>query len=152
MNIKQNGVEHTLYTVTLSNTPGSLEEVLTNLKSLNIIGLKLVNSIEFGAVQFVVENEFVKTVSSILSRNEFFYTTSLVYGVYLPNTPSSLLNSIVKPVAKLGVNITNIFTAVGYPRIFVGFDNAKKVIPLLRSIPLETITMTQTNTRTLVTA
>jgi hypothetical protein len=148
MNKLINGVDTLAYTVALENKPGQLEEALFVLKSVNIIGLKLVNNGDFGAIQFVVEPQLVKVTNTLLSKSGFFYTTSIVYGVYLNNTPSALYSTIIKPVSKLGVNITNIFTSVGTPRVFVGFDDNKKVVMLLRSIPIPSYT----NERTLVTA
>lgn len=91
--------------VFIQNEPGHLQSILEALEKekVSILALSVSDTAEFGIVRMIVDDAD-KGVSS-LKRAGFTARTDALLAYNIPDVPGGLLNSVIKPLAKAGINI-----------------------------------------------
>ena len=91
--------------VFVENQPGHLQSILEALEkdSISILALSVSDTAEFGIVRMIVDDAD-KGLGS-LKQAGFTARTDALLAYNIPDVPGGLLNSVIKPLAKAGINI-----------------------------------------------
>jgi len=91
--------------VFIENQPGHLQSILEALEKegISILALSVSDTADFGIVRMIVD-EPDKGLNS-LRRSGFTARVDSLLSYNIPDVPGGLLNSVIKPLAKVGVNI-----------------------------------------------
>jgi len=91
--------------VFVGNEPGHLSQMLKPLadNNVNIEALSVAESTDFGIVRMVVSDTEAAVKALHGAQCAVRVTEVLAYD--MPNTPGGLLNTIVEPLAKAGINV-----------------------------------------------
>jgi hypothetical protein len=91
--------------VFIENQPGHLQSILEALEKerISILALSVSDTAEFGIVRMIVDDAD-KGVNS-LKRAGFTARVDPLLSYNIPDVPGGLLNSVIKPLSKAGINI-----------------------------------------------
>jgi len=91
--------------VFVENQPGHLQSILEALEKerISILALSVSDTAEFGIVRMIVDDPD-KGLNS-LKRAGFTARADTLLSYNIPDVPGGLLNSVIKPLAKAGINI-----------------------------------------------
>jgi hypothetical protein len=91
--------------VFIQNEPGHLGSILEALEKqkVSILALSVSDTSEFGIVRMIVDDAD-KGLQAIRQAG-FTARVDALLGYNIPDVPGGLLNSVIKPLAKAGINI-----------------------------------------------
>ena len=124
--------------VFVENKPGRLEDILVALEKaqINIRALYISDSGEFGIVRMILPHAEQSQESL---RSAGFTTridTLLAYS--MPDIPGGLLNNVVKPLTKAGINLKYFYAftdpATNQEMVVIKPDNLEKAEQVLKSL------------------
>jgi hypothetical protein len=92
------------------NKPGRLMAILEVLEKadINLRAISVAETDEFGIVRMIMDNH-EKAVSALKNAGFTVRTDALICGE-APDVEGGLLNSVIKPLAKEGINIDYFYT------------------------------------------
>ena len=94
------------------NQPGRLEAVLEVLerKRISIRALSVSETAEFGIVRMILDN----TDAGLEALHQEGFTSRMdwILSAEIPDVPGGLLNSVVRPLSKAGINISYFYAYI----------------------------------------
>ena len=94
------------------NQPGRLEAVLEVLerKRISIRALSVSETAEFGIVRMILDN----TDAGLEALHQEGFTSRMdwILSAEIPDVPGGLLNSVVRPLSKAGLNISYFYAYI----------------------------------------
>jgi hypothetical protein len=94
------------------NQPGRLEAVLEVLerKRISIRALSVSETAEFGIIRMILDNPDAGLEA--LHQEGFTRRTDWILSAEIPDVPGGLLNSVVRPLSKAGININYFYAYI----------------------------------------
>ena len=94
------------------NQPGRLEAVLEVLerKRISIRALSVSETAEFGIIRMILDN----TDAGLEALHQEGFTSRMdwILSAEIPDVPGGLLNSVVRPLSKAGINISYFYAYI----------------------------------------